>query len=94
MNFSIAPIATGSLRAFKMHDPSQSRSCGQTREQISGMLLVVREIAAASKNLPSAVNNNHSGIRFRSGQPSMQRGFGQLKHRHACSRTVCSSNNS
>ena len=66
----------GSDRAFKMQEPSHKRSCGQTREQISGILLVEREIAAASRNWPSAVKAIHSGIRLAKGQPVTQSGSG------------------
>ena len=69
MNFSTAPMDTGSERALRMHALSHKRSCGHTRLQISGMLLVERESAAASRNRPSAVSASHSGIRFASGQP-------------------------
>jgi len=91
MYFSTAPIATGSLLQFKMHAPSHNRSCGQTREQISGMLLVLRDTAAASRNSPCAASASHSGIRFCSGQPVMHSGCGHWMQRLACARTAASS---
>src|SRR6266536_928927 len=67
MNRSIAPMDTGSDLVFRMHEPSHNRSCGQTREQSSGMLLVEPERAAASRKCPSAVSASHSGIRLDNG---------------------------
>jgi hypothetical protein len=55
---------------------SHNRSCGHTREQISGMLLVDLEISAAAKKSPSAASAIHSGIRFDRGQPVTQPGWG------------------
>jgi hypothetical protein len=72
--------------------PSHNRSCGQTREQISGMLLVDRDTAAASINFPSAAKPSHSGILLPKGQPVEQKGIAHWMHRLACSRTDCSSN--
>src|SRR4030095_10308929 len=92
MNLSTAPIDTGSERAFKKHAPSHKPSRRQTRLQISRMLLVVRESAAASRNRPSAVKASHSGMRFASGHPVFAHGgSGQLMQRLACARTVSSS---
>jgi len=92
MNFSTAPIETGSERAFKMQALSHKRSCGRMRLQISGMLLVERDTAAASRKRPSAVSASHSGIRFANGQPWFAHGgSGQLMHRLACARAVFSS---
>src|SRR5215831_15304043 len=88
MKFSIAPMQIGSERPFKRQDPSQRRSWGQTREQISGMLLVEREISAASRNLPSAARAIHSGMRLESGQALTQLASGHCMQRLACSRTV------
>src|ERR1044071_9634367 len=82
-NFSIAPMHTGSDGPFSMQLPSQSRSCGHTREQISGMLLVERQISAAPRNAPSAGSASHSGIRFSSGQPARQLGLGHWMQRLA-----------
>src|SRR3954462_11900789 len=76
MNFSIAPIQTGSDRLFSKQEPSHSRSCGHTREQISGMLLVEREISAAPRKSPSAASASHSGMRLERGQPVTQVGWG------------------
>ncbi len=77
-------METGSERAFRIQAPSQSRSCGQTRLQISGMLLVERESSAASRKRPSAVSASHSGIRFANGQLFFaQGGSGQLMQRLA-----------
>src|ERR1043166_809287 len=78
MNRSTAPMETGSDRVFKMHEPSHNRSCGQTREQSSGMLLVDPDKAAASRKCPSAVSASHSGIRLDKGQPATQSGSGHL----------------
>ena len=38
--FSIDPIVTAPKPSFKVHAPSHKRSCGQTRPQTSGRLLV------------------------------------------------------
>jgi len=44
MNFSIEPMVTVPWPACSMTQlPSQSRSCGQMRPQISGKLLVAAE---------------------------------------------------
>ena len=67
MNFSIAPMQTGSERALRCR-PLADLSCGQTRPQISGMLLVERESAAASRKRPSAARPSHSGIRLLTGR--------------------------
>ena len=50
------PNRNRSEPAFSMPAPSQNRSCGHTRPQISGRLLVARETSAASKKRPSATN--------------------------------------
>jgi hypothetical protein len=68
MNFSSAPMETGSETAFRIQPPSHNRSCGQTRLQISGILLVERDTSEASRKRPSATRASHSGIRFPSGQ--------------------------
>ena len=62
------PMATGSLLQLRMRARSQSRSCGHTREPISGLLLVERERAAASRNGPWLARASYSGIRFERGQ--------------------------
>ena len=91
MKRSTEPMATGSLLQLRMQAPSQRRSWGQTREQISGMLLVERERAAASRNWPWAASASHSGMRFERGQAWAQRALGHWMQRLACSRTVASS---
>jgi hypothetical protein len=90
-DFSMAPMQMVS-GLWMTHEPSHNRSCGQTRGQISGMLLVRREISAASRNFPSAASAIHSGMRFPSGQPSTQAGEAHCTQRLACSRIVASSN--
>src|SRR5207244_10188683 len=67
--------------------PIYNFSWGHTREQISGMLLVVRETAAASRKSPCVVSASHSGMRFASGHPCMQSGFGHWMQRLAWART-------
>ena len=48
----MAPIDTGSDTPLRMQDPSHKRSVGQTRAQISAMLVAVPSTAAASRKRP------------------------------------------
>jgi hypothetical protein len=71
MNFSTAPMDTASERALRMHALSHKRSCGHTRLQISGMLLVERESAAASRNRPFGSECEPLGNSIRERAPAL-----------------------
>ena len=63
MCFSTEPIVTApcpenSITQF----PSHSRSCGQMRPQISGMVEVLLLSSYASRTRPSAVRRSQSGM--------------------------------
>ena len=62
MYFSIDPMVTAPNSSFRVHDPSHRRSCGQTRPQTSGKLLVLCDNSAASMILPSLASASHCGM--------------------------------
>ena len=62
MYFSMLPIVTAPIPSFNVQAPSQSRSCGQTRPQISGNEFVWCDSSAASNSLPSSISANQFGM--------------------------------
>ncbi len=74
MYFSTAPMVTLSKPFSMTQLPSQSRSCGQMRPQISGKVLVAEETSYASSSRPSAVSFSQSGMLLFSGQWTEQKG--------------------
>ncbi|CSI46386.1 Uncharacterised protein [Vibrio cholerae] len=62
MYFSMLPMVTAPKSAFKVHEPSHSLSCGQTRPHTSGRLLVWCAKSAASRMRPSLASFNHCGM--------------------------------
>ena len=84
MCFSIEPIVTVPWPDCSIVQmPSQRRSCGQMRPQISGMLLVAEETRQASSILSSAASFSQSGILFCKGQPCWQKGTPHCEQRPA-----------
>ena len=62
---STEPMVTASQPDwFKVHDPSHSRSCGQMRPQISGMVEVRDATRQASRGSFSADRRSQSGMLF------------------------------
>ena len=77
MNRSTAPIGPLRPSASRMQAPSQSRSWGHTREQISGTLVVDRERAAAPRgSLPPPPGRAIRGSGSRGGSLRCRAGSG------------------
>ena len=75
MYFSTEPIVTVPWPDCSITQlPSQSRSCGQMRPQISGRLLVADDTSNASSSRPSAVSISQSGMLLWTGQWTWQNG--------------------
>jgi hypothetical protein len=62
MYFSMLPIVTASMPLLSVQSPSQSRSCGQMRPQISGSELVWCDSSAASNSLPCSTRSSQLGM--------------------------------
>ncbi len=84
MKRSTAPIVTLSKPFSITQLPSQRRSCGQMRPQISGKLLVADETSYASASRPSATSFSQSGMLFDSGQCTEQNGTPHCEQRLDC----------
>ena len=85
MYCSTAPIVTVPWPDCSItQEPSQSRSWGQMRPQISGMLEVAVDSSHASRMSPSAARRSQSGMWLPKGQPEEQNGTPHCEHRLAC----------
>ena len=84
MNRSTAPMVTLSKPFSMTQLPSQSRSCGQMRPQISGNVLVAELTSYASCSRFSAVSFSQSGMLFASGQCTWQNGTPHWLQRLLC----------
>jgi hypothetical protein len=62
MYFSMLPMLIAPKPSLRVQAPSQSRSWGQTRPQISGSELVRWESSAASNRLPSSTSFSQLGM--------------------------------
>ncbi len=62
MYFSTEPMVTAPKPSFRVQAPSQRRSCGQTRPQTSGRVLVWCASSAAARMLPSETSLSQLGI--------------------------------
>ena len=72
-----------------MHFASHCFSCGHTRPHTAGKALVSFSTLAASRNSPRSMFLMKVGIWIPTGQPSIQVGFAQSRHRSA-SAIACS----
>ena len=77
-------MATGTPVALRRWQVSSHWvSCGQTRPQTAGRLLASRTLAAAAANSPFSTSLTNVGMSMRTGQPAMQPGLAQSRHRRA-----------
>ncbi|MNR68943.1 hypothetical protein D3C85_1938390 [compost metagenome] len=62
MYFSTEPMVTAPKPSLRVQAPSHRRSCGQTRPQTSGKVLVWCDNSAAARMLPSDTSFNQLGM--------------------------------
>ncbi|KPW90454.1 hypothetical protein ALO79_200334 [Pseudomonas syringae pv. castaneae] len=85
MYFSTEPMVTAPKPSFKVQAPSHRRSCGQTRPQTSGRVLVWWDSSAAWRMLPSATSLSQLGMKLCTGHFHSQYGLPQPRQRWAWS---------
>ncbi len=94
MYFSTEPMVTAPKPSLRVQAPSQRRSCGHTRPQTSGRVLVWCDSSAAARMLPSETSFSQLGMKLWTGHFHSQYGLPQPRQRWAWSAACCGLNRS
>lgn len=85
MYFSTEPMVTAPKPSARVQAPSHRRSCGHTRPQTSGRVLVWWLSSAAARMLPSETSFSQLGMKLCTGHFHSQYGLPHSRQRCACS---------
>ena len=88
---SMRPIATGSPRLATTHTTSHCSSCGQTRPQIAGRVLVSLSLTSEPATSPWRSRSMKAGMSIPTGHPLTHGGLAHCRQRCASTSAVSGS---